>query len=349
MASATVDRYGRVTDIIRDECDVDVHEIFTLTEGSGPLPMAFTTAACLTQLTTSFALLRPDVVVTIADRHETIATAIAASYSGIPLAHVQGGEVTGSIDERVRHSVTKLADLHVVATERARSNVLRLGEDPEFVHVTGCPSIDLAAAAKSRGALDFDPFERFGGVGAPMNLENGYLVVLHHPVTTEYANSRRDVEEVFAAVRDSRLPVLWFWPNVDAGGDATSKALRALRERGLATDVHFFKNLPPLEFLVLVNNARALVGNSSVGIRECSFLGVPVVNIGTRQEGRERAPNVVQAEPTRISVSEALTTALSGPRPAGETLYGDGAAGSRIARLLAETRFTSTKSLHTSR
>jgi UDP-hydrolysing UDP-N-acetyl-D-glucosamine 2-epimerase len=272
----------------------------------------------------------------VADRYETLATAVAASYMNIPVAHVQGGEVTGSIDEKVRHAVTKLSDLHLVATQKAAERVIRMGENPNSVYVTGCPSIDLAAEIVSDPGLDFDPFEKYGGVGAPVDLSGGYLVVMQHPVTTEYELAREHVFETLHAVRDSGLPTLWFWPNVDAGSDGTSNGIRTFREIEKPDNIHFFKNMSPTDFLRLIYNGRCLVGNSSVGIREASFLGVPVVNIGSRQSGRDRGRNVLDVDYDRGEIGEAIRHHRRNGRYPQDTLYGDGKAGTRIAELLTE-------------
>jgi UDP-hydrolysing UDP-N-acetyl-D-glucosamine 2-epimerase len=296
--------------------------------------MAKTTGLGLLELATVFDNLRPDVVVTVADRYETLATAVAASYMNIPVAHVQGGEVTGSIDEKVRHSVTKLADVHFVSTTKAAERVVRMGEEACTVHVTGCPSIDLAAEILPDPTLTFDPIEKYGGVGEPLDLSDGYIVVMQHPVTTEYARARSHVTETLHAVRDSGLSALWFWPNVDAGADGTSGAIRAFRETEHPKNIHFFKNMQPTDFLRLLYNSRCLVGNSSVGIRECSFLGVPVINIGSRQAGRDRGINVIDVDYSRREITDALNRHLSNGRYPQDRLYGDGRAGERIAELL---------------
>jgi UDP-hydrolysing UDP-N-acetyl-D-glucosamine 2-epimerase len=213
----------------------------------------------------------------------------------IPVAHIQGGEVTGSIDEKVRHAVTKLADLHMVSTKKAGERVIRMGEDPATVFVTGCPSIDLVAEIMPNPALLSDPFAEYGGVGPVLDLSDGYLVVMQHPVTTEYEVAREQVMETLQVIKNLGMPTLWFWPNVDAGADGTSNGIRSFRERCKPQNIHFFKNMPPTEFLRLLYNSRCLIGNSSVGIRECSYLGVPVVNIGSRQSGRDRGMNVLDA------------------------------------------------------
>lgn len=342
-ASALVERTGRIVDIIRkDGFTVDA-EVTSLVEGDSAANMVKTTAAAMLELPGVFARLQPQVVVTIADRYETIATSIAASYMRIPVAHLQGGEVTGNIDERVRHANTKLADIHLVATETARRRVLSMGERADRVFLTGCPSVDLARDIAPDTELGFDPFSKYGGVGDRLNLEDGYLVVLQHPVTNEVEDARTQVISTLEAVVSMGLPTLWFWPNVDAGADQTSKAIRSFRENREASNLHFFKNMEPVEFLKLINNARVFIGNSSVGVREAGFLGVPVVNIGTRQGGRERSPNVVDCGYQRLEIESAIQRQLQHGRYQRDFLYGDGSSGSRIADILATVELTSDK------
>jgi UDP-hydrolysing UDP-N-acetyl-D-glucosamine 2-epimerase len=238
----------------------------------------------------------------------------------------------------VRHAITKLSDVHFVCTEKARERVIRMGEVPERVFVTGCPSIDLAAEALADPPLTGDIFQRYGGVGPKLDLSDGYLVVMQHPVTSEYREARRQITDTLRAVVAMGLPVLWFWPNVDAGSDGTSKGIRVFREQERPTNIHFFRNMEPNAFMRLLVGSRCLVGNSSVGVRECSFLGVPVVNIGSRQTGRERGANVVDATNEESSIANAIRQQLNSPRATGDQLYGDGQAGPRIANLLAELR-----------
>jgi UDP-hydrolysing UDP-N-acetyl-D-glucosamine 2-epimerase len=305
-------------------------------EGENLVTSAKSTGLGLVELATVFDNLKPDVVITIADRYETLATAVAASYMNIPIAHVQGGEVTGSIDEKVRHAVTKLSNIHFVATKKAGERVIRMGEDPETVFVTGCPSIDLAASILESPELNFNPLKKYGGVGSDLDVSNNYIVVMQHPVTTEYHEARRHVAETLYAVRDLGMPTLWFWPNVDAGSDGTSKGIRAFRENEKVENIHFFKNMSPEDFLRLIYNSRCIIGNSSVGIRECCFLGVPAVNIGSRQQGRERGRNVVDVKYDRHEISEAIRYQLGNRRYPSDSIYGHGRAGEQIATLLAE-------------
>lgn len=344
-ASALLDRYGQASQVIEQDGFDIAARVYMVLEGENLTTMAKTTGLGVLELSTVFDNLQPDVVITIADRYETMATAVAASFMNIPLAHVQGGEVTGSIDEKVRHAVTKLADLHLVSTERAKERVVRMGELAEKVEVTGCPSIDLAAEILDHPELDFDPLEKYGGVGEPLDLSDGYLVVMQHPVTTEYGQARAQAAETLHAVRDLGRPTLWFWPNVDAGSDGTSNAIRSFREVEKPQNLHFFKNMEPHDFLRLIYGSRCLVGNSSVGIRESAFLGIPVVNIGSRQQGRERGPNVLDVDHHRQQIIAAVEQQLRHGRYGSSPLYGDGEAGERIARQLAERTFVTEKRL----
>src|SRR6186713_825905 len=180
-ASALLDRYGNAIQVIERDGFPVAARVYMVVEGENLVTSAKSTGLGLVELATVFDNLKPDAVVTVADRYETLATAVAASYMNIPVVHVQGGEVTGSIDEKVRHAVTKLSNLHFVSNETSASRVIKMGEDPGTVHVTGCPSIDLAASLAGDGALDFDPFERYGGVGATFDVRDGYLIVMQHP------------------------------------------------------------------------------------------------------------------------------------------------------------------------
>ena len=182
--SSLLDRYGSAYKVIENDGFEVIEKIYNILEGETPSSMAKTTGLAIMELSTTFANLKPDVVVTIADRFETIATSIAASYQNIPLAHIQGGEVTGNIDEKVRHANTKLSDIHLVASEDAKQRVIKMGENPDYVINTGCPSMDLAKEVLENPKFDFDPLVKYGGVGSEINWKDGYLVVMQHPVTT---------------------------------------------------------------------------------------------------------------------------------------------------------------------
>ncbi len=344
--SALLDRYGRVVDFIRSDGFDVVDEIYTFIEGDDLINMALTASNTIAHTAAVLRREKPDLVVTVADRYETIGTAIAASYMNIPLVHVQGGELTGNIDEKVRHAITKLADLHLPSTQGAARRLERMGEHPNSIHVTGCPSIDIA-----REALDIPlstVVQEIGRVAAGDDFElNGdYVVVLLHPETDAHERSFEQMSMLLDVVAQLHVPTVLFWPNVDAGSDGTSKAVRVFRESGRDDHFTFVKNLEGHLFLALLRDARCLIGNSSVGIRECSFLGTPVINVGDRQEGRERAGNVLDVAWDRTSLEEAVHSQMTHGKYPSSTLYGDGHAGPIIAHTIATAEPSFAKRFH---
>lgn len=345
-ASALLDKYGNaVVQIEKDGFQIS-EKVFTIVEGENLVTTSKSTGLGIIELSTVFDKLRPDAIVTIADRFETISTAIAASYMNIPLVHIQGGEVTGSIDEKVRHAITKLSDIHFVASIKAAERVTKMGEDPARVFITGCPSIDIAdTVLKEKPKLDFQPPQKYGGVGSEFDAKSEYIVVMQHPVTTENFQAREQVLETLQAINDLKINTFWFWPNVDAGSDETAKGIRMFRETREPSNIWFFKNMSPEDFLKLVYNSKCMVGNSSVAIRECSYLGIPAVNIGSRQTGRERGQNVIDVGHNRDEIKESIKKHLDHGFYETDTIYGDGKAGEKIASLLSSIPLSFTKML----
>lgn len=336
-ASALLNRYGSAIDFIKaDGFEINAR-VFSVLEGENTTAAAKTTGLGIIELSSVFENLKPDIVVTVADRFETISTAIAASYMNIPLAHLQGGEVTGNIDEKVRHAITKLADYHFVATNDAFQRLVKLGEAEDSIYNTGCPSIDLAVPILSKNRLSFNPYHKYGGVGQEPEFKNGYIVVMQHPNTTVLDQNRAHIEETLKAIDELKIPAFWFWPNIDAGADGTSTGIRAYREYHDLEHVHFFKNMSSEDFLELIFNAKALVGNSSVGLREASFLGVPVINIGNRQHRRLRAENVIDVEPETTAIKQAVNLQIQKKYSKSE-LYGNGNSGEKITEILSEVK-----------
>jgi len=338
-ASALLDRYGSAVNIIEKDGLPITAKVFNVLEGENLAAAAKTTGIGILELSTVFDNIKPDIVLTVGDRFETIATAIAASYMNIPLGHIQGGEVTGNIDEKVRHAVTKLADFHFVASENAKQRVIKLGEAEDSVFNTGCPSIDLAKQVHEETNINFlDLYKKYGGVGQELDLRNDYIVVMQHPVTTEYAASKDQINITLEAIKQLNIPTLWFWPNVDAGSDGTSKGIRMFREKNPELPIHFFKNMEPLDFLRILKYSKCLIGNSSVGIRECAFLGIPVVNIGSRQNRRDRGMNVLDVEYNKEEIIDAVFEQLKNGHYANDNVYGGGDAGDKIANTIAKLK-----------
>ena len=334
-ASALLERYGSVIDIIKQDGFEPNEIIHMVIEGGDLSTSAKSTGLGIIELSSAFNNLKPDIVVTVADRFETIATAIAASYSNIPLAHVQGGEISGSIDEKVRHAVTKLSDIHFVATTESKERLIKMGESKNSIFLTGCPSIDIVKTViEDSRYKDFNPFNLYGGVGNKFDPKSGYIVVLQHSVTTEYSDTSYQIEQTLSAIQQINYPAFWFWPNIDAGSDKISKSIRMHRESNQLESVFFLKNVSPEDFIKLLIGAKCLVGNSSAGIRECAYIGTPVVNIGSRQAGRERSLNVIDVEYKSSMILKSLQDQITKGRYAKNTIYGDGSAGLQISNLL---------------
>ena len=336
-SSALLERFGSAINNIRADGFKELATVSSIIEGENPTTMAKSTGLAIIELATHFENLKPDIVLTVADRFETLATAIASSYMNIPLAHTQGGEVTGNIDESVRHAITKLAHIHFPATKKASEFIVRLGEDPKTVFLTGCPAIDLVAESDlvlNKDKLNINKIR----VGGEINLERDFLLVLQHPITSEYGEGVSQINETIKAVyklSQKGMQVLWLWPNVDAGSDDVSNGIRTFRENIKARNIRFFKNFQPEEYVSLLANAKCIIGNSSSGIREASFLGTPCVNIGTRQTGRERGENVIDVNYKSDEIYNAILKQIKNGKYPKSNLFGDGNSGKKIAQILS--------------
>tara|TARA_R110002110_G_scaffold365271_3_gene575180 strand:- start:99537 stop:100628 length:1092 start_codon:yes stop_codon:yes gene_type:complete len=334
FASAVLDRFGRVVNLIKEDGFYVDAEVNVLIEGENPLTMAKSTGLALMQLPETFSNLEPDVIITVGDRYETMATALSASYMNIPLAHTMGGEVSGTIDESVRHAVTKFAHIHFPSNEDAAQRIIKMGEDKNNVHVVGCPRIDLVKNILKSENLNPETSIFNIGVGSTLNLDEPFLLVSQHPVTTEYEQAENQVLETLEAVNLTDIPAIVLWPNSDAGSDLLSRGIRKWRERGKGENMHFFKNLPINTYVKLMNKTLCLIGNSSSAIREGAFIGTPCVNIGSRQNGRLRETNVVDATHNKNKILEAINKQMKHGKYDSKPIYGDGHAGEKIAKIL---------------
>lgn len=334
-ASAVLDRYGQVVNLIeRDGIAVD-ERLHILIEGETPATMAKSTGIGLIELPSVFERLKPDVVITVGDRFETMATTLAAAYMNIPVAHTMGGEVSGTIDESIRHAVTKFAHIHFPASRDAAERIIKLGERPEMVFRVGCPRIDLVAEILGQDGDDLDSHLFDLGVGDRIDLTSPFVIVSQHPVTTEYGEGEQQITETLKAVRKLGIQAIVLWPNADAGSEDIARGMRKWREHAQAENMHFFKNLPTETYIKLMKRTECLIGNSSSGIREGAFIGTPVVNIGSRQTARERGSNVKDVGSNAADIADALAAQISHGRYPMQDIYGDGKAGERIAETLA--------------
>ncbi len=336
-ASMLLERYGKAVDVVEADGFKPDKKIYYMLEGESLATQAKSTALGIIELSTAFEELRPDVVITVADRFETMATAIAASYLNIPLAHIQGGEITGNIDETVRHAITKLAHYHFPATELSRQRLIKMGEEEWRILNTGCPSIDTLAEQDL--SIDSECKKYIGtGVGSKIDLQKPYILVIQHPVTSEVDDGYDQVMETLECLQYFEEQKLVLWPNIDAGSDKVSKGIRVFREQHRALPYRYYKNFPPEIYNKLLANAVCAVGNSSSFIREASWLGTPTVIVGNRQEGREHGKNALYVENKRKDIKEAVEKQISHGRYESESIFGNGNAGHLIANYLADVK-----------
>lgn len=329
-------KYGDYTRVIEaDGFSVDFRAYF-LVEGENLVAMAKSSGLATMELAQAFNNFQPDNVLIIADRYEALAIAMAAMCMNIPITHLEGGELSGSIDERIRHAITKLAHIHLPANHQAADRIRHMGEEEGSIFVVGSPSLDLLNGLDINNVKDLSQRFNKTGVGAKVDLESDYIVVSQHPVVTEYKDSFNQIYETDSAIRALGIPAVWFWPNMDAGADQVSHSIRVSRERANNESIHYVKSLPMEDYAILLKNSKCLVGNSSSGIRECEYLGVPVVNIGSRQNGRLRGENVIDVDYNSHAIKDAILQQMADGPYNSQHLYGDGKAGEKIAGILAK-------------
>ena len=332
-ASSVLERYGAVSELIEQDGFEISDRVYMLVEGESPLTMAKSTGLGIIELASTFSRLKPDIVLTIGDRFETMSTTIAASYMNIPLAHTMGGEVTGTIDESIRHAVTKFSHIHFAASKDAKQRIIKLGEVEENVYLVGCPRIDEVSNILNSGSELDDSFMS-EGVGPKIDLDKPFVLVSQHPVTSEYGSGEVQIINTLEAVASVGTPAIVLWPNPDAGSSDISRGMRKWREENKDAPMHFFKNLPIEIYVKLMAKCACLVGNSSSGIREGAFIGTPVVNVGTRQDARERGRNVIDVRHNVSEIVEAMIAQIKHGQYIPEYLYGDGKAASKIVAIL---------------
>lgn len=310
-------------------------QIYTELEGSTPATMAKSVGFGVVEFASEFQRLKPDVVLIIGDRYEALSAALAAAYMNLCIVHLQGGEVSGSIDESARHCISKLAQFHYPATKRSAQYLVKMGERPDTILGVGCPSSDIART------LDrvIDP-QLINGRGAGVTIEatKPFLLVVFHPVTTEYGGERRQMEELLAAIDEVKVPTVLLWPNIDAGADHISKAIRDYRSAVPGNRLRTLTNLTPEAYLKVLAGCACAIGNSSSFVRDAGLLGTPVVLVGARQDDREADAHVTRVEPARAVIASTIRSQLERGRYAPSALYGDGQVSARIAQSLVSLK-----------
>lgn len=329
---ALSDRYGDVQSQIPPS--VRVKTFPSLREGSDFASIALSSLDGAVAACQSWANDRPDAVLVVADRVETLGISVAAASMQIPLIHLQGGEISGSIDDKIRDTNTKLADFHLTTNSSTRQNLILMGELPENIEIVGCPSIDLLSERINLNEPIPSKSSDFGGVGEDFQTNLPFGIILFHPDTLNSRDNELWINEIFRVIQQTELNWFWFWPNPDYGSDRISKILRTSREKPRQQNIRYIRNLPPEKFMDLSIQAEIMIGNSSYGIREASFLGLPVINLGMRQKGRERGSNVLDILSPKNFLEELnLHSKKTYHR---ETMYGNGDSGTLAAQYLTD-------------
>jgi UDP-hydrolysing UDP-N-acetyl-D-glucosamine 2-epimerase len=281
------------------------------------------------KFTSVFQKIKPDITLVLGDRVEPFAATVASAFLNIPVAHIHGGDrAQAGFDDFMRHAITKFAHIHFPATQSSYRRIIKLGENPRTVFLTGSPSIDEIRGLTFLSKPDLSKHLK-------ISLAGPILVLLQHSVSTQWREAKTQIQETLRAIQDWPGTIVAIAPNSDAGGRIMT---REIVKSAKSSQFRFFTSLSRLEFLSLLKCAQILVGNSSCGVIESSSFKIPVVNIGDRQNGRERGVNVVDASHNSSSIRRAILKSLS-PQMASKLRncrnpYGDGRASSRIARIL---------------
>ena len=297
--SHLLEEYGMsINEIISDGFKIDKKVPMFLGDYNTPYGMVKAVARCTDGIAGALNELKPDLVLLTVDRVETMAAAVAVSLMNFPIAHIQGGEVTGTIDESIRHAVTKLSHIHFPATEDAKNIKIKMGEDPNLVFNVGCPYIDIINSIRKKS-------KKYLATKYGFSEEKPIIIFTQHSVTTEYGSSSMQINITLEALRNfENCEIVVFASNTDAGG---KEIINALKEK---KNFVFISNMISEDFLSLMNVADVMVGNSSAAIREAPSFNLPAVNIGTRQQGRFRAENVIDVDHNSIAIEKAIKKSL---------------------------------------
>ena len=328
-ASHLLDDFGKTIDVIKEDGFKIDSVARTIAAGEDLVSMAKSVGLCSLELPTLFYHFEPDVVLIVGDRYDALGAAISAALMNIPLAHIQGGEITGTIDESIRHSITKMAHIHFPSNARSAERLIKMGERPDVVFNVGCPSIDIILSIDINSREEI--CKKYG-----LNPDEKYIILAQHPVTTEYGRAREQIRETLRAISSIKIQTLMLYPNVDPGSKDMVREIRSFYERNEIERVLDFKHIVFEDFIRLLAHSSCIVGNSSSGIRESCYFGVPAVNIGTRQNGRERGRNVIDVDYDEKEIRDAILKCINREKFEPEYIYGEGNAGRKIADILSK-------------
>ncbi|MBP9701575.1 MAG: UDP-N-acetylglucosamine 2-epimerase (hydrolyzing) [Candidatus Pacebacteria bacterium] len=332
LSSKFTSKFADIKQLLKKDGHHQLYDLHFNLEGNDSIVKAKTTGLGIIEFTTLFNQIKPDVIVVRGDRFEVLSATVAAAYMSIPVAHIEGGDLSGSIDESVRHAITKLSHIHFPTNEPAKKRILKLGEAPSHVFNFGSPDIEVVEKlSKKTNKIDL----KKTGSGALFDLTKGYLMVMYHPDIQDVKTVHINTRKILKAVHDLGIPTLWFWPNIDAGSEDISQELRNFKDEVKGHKIRFMRYLGPREFIWLLQNAFCLIGNSSAGIKESSFIGLPVVNIGKRQNQRLRGENVMTVTHDTKAIRKAIEKQIKNGKYKPSTMYFAKDTSKNIAKTIA--------------
>jgi UDP-hydrolysing UDP-N-acetyl-D-glucosamine 2-epimerase len=340
--SALTHNYGNLEqELIKNKLKI-AEKSFFLLEGSEIINQSKTTGIAIVELSNIFAKLKPDLVITIGDRYETMATAVSAVYQNIPLAHIQGGEVSGNLDELVRHSITKLSSYHFATSKKSYERIIKMGENRHRVFFTGCPGMDILEKIKDMNVQK--EIKSISITGKNIEINKPYILIVNHPDSTKNEEINcKNVKTLISAINDIRINKIMFWPNSDAYNNIIASEMRKLKEKNEINDITYIINCTPEQYILLLKKSKCLVGNSSSFIREGSHLGKPAVIVGERQNMREVGPNVIYTKYDKKEITKKIFFQIKKRKYIKKYIYGKHDAGLKIKNLLEKINFTNKK------
>ena len=277
--------------------------------------------------------INPDIILLLGDRGEMLCGAIVGAYLSIPTAHIHGGEITSTVDEYARHAITKLVNIHLPATEKSAERIIKMGENPDTVFVVGAPGLDYILNEK---LID----SKIISTKYNLKLSEPIILLVQHPITSKSKDAAQQVRETLDALVELKNQTVIIYPNADAGG---RKIIELIKRYENYPFIHTYKNIPSIDYLSLMKIASVIVGNSSSGIIEAPSFKLPAVNIGSRQECRERASNIIDVDHDKEEIKKAIIKAIYDIKfkeiiQNYENPYGDGKTGKRVSDILSNIK-----------
>lgn len=335
--SAHLEKYGNLVEDFKKNNNKVSDYFYLNIEGSSTLSMSQSTGLGILNFSPILKKHNPDIVLVVGDRFDVLSVVIASSLMNKYICHTMGGELSGTIDENIRHAITKLSHLHFPANANAKKRLIQMGEEKSNIFNYGCPRIDYIKKILENKNFYLENFFHYcKGIGEIFDIrKEKFFVILFHPVTTEYGKNRGYIEKILNAVKDLGQKVIMLWPNMDADSDNISKGIRTFREKHKPNWLIIYKNIPFEYYISLLSQTTCLIGNSSSGIREGAYIGTPVVNIGTRQRNRLRDRNTLDVRYDELEIKKAIIK-QSKAKYKKSNAYGKGNASIKILKKISD-------------